>query len=264
MTRRERMERRLEKRQEWAEGRTAKAASLLRQNEPFRGDIAFNTQPGHIPERARAIRRSEKAAEHWTMAQRHEAVAGELERQLHRSVFDDDADAIQRLEERIAEREAERDRIKAYNATCRAAAKAGRTCGDLDLLDEKQRRGLLTTARVASYQLGPGCAFPAYELSQLGQAIRKDRERIEEIRRQRERTAAAEAAGGVTIARHPEADARGWCVVTFAEKPDREILEALRAAGYRWGGGSWHGYLDALPTTVAVLEGGGHPALTFP
>lgn len=38
--------------------------------------------------------------------------------------------------------------------------------------------------------------------------------------------------------------------VTFAEKPDREILKQLKAAGFRWGGGSWSGRRDALPASV--------------
>lgn len=49
MTRRERMERRLQRRLEWAESRAQKAEALAKQNEPFHADVAFNTQPGHIP-----------------------------------------------------------------------------------------------------------------------------------------------------------------------------------------------------------------------
>ena len=41
--------------------------------------------------------------------------------------------------------------------------------------------------------------------------------------------------------------------VTFAEKPDREILDALRAAGFGWGGGSWCGKRENLPAEVKEL-----------
>jgi hypothetical protein len=61
----------------------------------------------------------------------------------------------------------------------------------------------------------------------------------------------AEEAGGVAVRRHEEIN---WCVVTFAEKPERAILDGLRAAGYGWGGGSWQGYLDRLPASVEALE----------
>lgn len=74
----ERAERKAGRYEEWAEKRRAKAAALEKQNEPYRGDIAFNTQPGHIPERARAIRRSEKAWEHSTTASEFEGKARRL------------------------------------------------------------------------------------------------------------------------------------------------------------------------------------------
>jgi len=54
----------------WADKRQEKAESLYKRDEHYRGDIAFNTQPGHIPERARVIRRTEKAFEHASTAKR--------------------------------------------------------------------------------------------------------------------------------------------------------------------------------------------------
>ena len=63
--------------------------------------------------------------------------------------------------------------------------------------------------------------------------------------------AKAETAGGFLIRRNPDAN---WCTVIFAEKPSREILDALKAAGYGWGGGCWNGYLDKLPAVVSDLE----------
>lgn len=241
----------MEQRELWAEGRRSKAASLHAANAPFRGDWAFNTQPGHIPERARVIARTERAWDHEKMAQHHEQKAAGTAAALERSVFTDDTDALERLEERIAEREAARDRVKAYNTSCRKAAKEGREFGDLELLDDAQRRDLMTTARVCSYQLGKGGALPGYHLTNLGATIRRDRERLDEVKRRQERVAAAEnSPSGVTIAR----PLSNWCTVTFAEKPERSVLEALRAAGYGWGGGSWHGPADKLPAAVADLE----------
>ena len=71
-------ERRADEYDEWAEKRRAKAESLERQNDPYRGDIAFCTQPGYIPERARANRRSEKAWEHSKTASTFEHKAAAL------------------------------------------------------------------------------------------------------------------------------------------------------------------------------------------
>jgi hypothetical protein len=76
--RQEAADHRADKYEQWAEKRKAKASSLLRANEPYRGDHAFNTQPGHIPERARAIRRSEQAYEHMNTAEAFEAKAERL------------------------------------------------------------------------------------------------------------------------------------------------------------------------------------------
>lgn len=241
MTRRERMEQRLERRQEWARGRESKASALVKQNEPFRGDIAFSTQPGHIPERARVIKRSARAAEHHEMAGRHRGVAATLERTLDRTVFSDDADAIKQLEARIAQREAEAERIKALNKAIRREFKKGEGWMDRISASEAERRAILRNAQVWGKP-----TFGTFVLTNLRGRITADRKRIEEIRRRSERTAEAEAAGGVVITRHGE-----YCSVTFAEKPERNVLDALRAAGFHWGGGSWSGHTNALPAEVS-------------
>ena len=52
-------------------------------------------------------------------------------------------------------------------------------------------------------------------------------------------------AGGVVVQPHGE-----YCRVVFAEKPAREILNALKAAGFSWGDGGWSGKADRLPDEV--------------
>lgn len=172
-TYRERREAKAERLTEWAAKRRDKAAALHASNEPYRGDHAFNTQPGHIPERARAIARTERAWAHTDKATEMERRAAGIEAQLDASIYDDDPDAIERLTERIAALEAERARIKAYNASCRKGTP------DLALLDDRQRSDLATLARVASYQLGKGGAFPSYALSNLSGNIKRNRDRLE-------------------------------------------------------------------------------------
>jgi len=76
--RQEAAERKADKYDEWAQKRREKAAALDKLNAPFRGDIAFNTQPGHIPERARVIKRTEKIWEHTSTANRMSARADAL------------------------------------------------------------------------------------------------------------------------------------------------------------------------------------------
>lgn len=254
MTRRERLERKLEKRQDWAAGRRSKAAQAHAFTNQFRGDHAFNTQPGHIPLRARVIRVEDRAREDLAMANHHEAKADGLERQLETSVFSDDDDAIEQLEKRIAENEAKRDRMKLVNKLYKKGDAAGLTALGLDL--EKLKAKL---AEAGSYW-GSAPHLP-YELTNLGARIRADKERIEDIKRRRERTAQAEAApGGVVIVdagTSPRFDGVAgeyqWIRVTFAEKPDRAVLNALKAAGFHWGAGSWSGRRDQLPAEVLAL-----------
>lgn len=62
-TYRERREARAERLRGFAEKREATAAATFKSHEQYRGDHAFNTQPGHIPERARVIAREDRAHE---------------------------------------------------------------------------------------------------------------------------------------------------------------------------------------------------------
>ena len=98
----ERADRKADRLEEWAEKRRAKASALYNQGSELRQCHAFNTQPGHIPERARMIRREEKAFEHSNVASNFEdradrlrssvRVAGDAERQ--RQAYREAADAV--------------------------------------------------------------------------------------------------------------------------------------------------------------------------
>lgn len=251
MTRRERLEAKLEKRQEWAEGRERKAAAAFSGAREAVAGIPFG-QPilvGHHSEKRhrRALERSDArmraGIESSNMAEHHRSAAAGLERQLEGSIFSDDPDAIEALEAKARELEAERDRRKLVNKLYKKGDAAGLAELGLDLESIRAKlEGASSWCRVP---------FPSYSLTNLGARIRDARKRIEIVRERQARAAAAEEAGGLTIARHESAN---WCRVTFAEKPDRATLEALRAAGYGWGGGSWQGYLDRLPAAVLELE----------
>lgn len=191
-TYRERREARAARRREWAEGREAKAAEAFEASDLSEGrsGIPFG-QPilaGHHSQRRheRALGRAQAAAtrglEHADMAERHTQAAVTIEHQLATSIYDDDPDAIERLEAKLAGLEGERDRVKAYNASCRRAAKTGGV-GDLELLDEKQRADLVGTMRACPYMIGPGGKAPAYLLSNLGGNITRTRKRLEKLQR---------------------------------------------------------------------------------
>lgn len=82
-------------------------------------------------------------------------------------------------------------------------------------------------------------------LTNLGATIRKDKERIADIERREKRTAEAKDNGGVAVRVVGD-----YCTVTFAEKPKRGIINTLKAAGFHWSGGSWHGLVVSLSEVI--------------
>lgn len=237
MTRRERLEAKAERRREWAEGRRTKAATEFAVGDPYRGDIAFNTQPGHIPERARVIRAGDRGIEHTQMAEHHESKAAGLEAQLDRSVFTDDADAIEALESRIATNEKKADRYAEINKAWRKGGMGAILAAGL--ASEALAKTIAETMAVCPYLKTP------LDTVNLRARIRSDKERIEDVRRRQGRTAQAESNGGVSIEGNDD-----WIRITFTDKPSRSVLDALRTAGFRWSGGSWVGERAKLPEGI--------------
>lgn len=248
MTRRERAIARLERRREWAAGRRDKANALWDRGHRHSGDIAFNTQPGHIPERAREIRATERSFEHYSMAEHHESKAAGIEAQLSRTIFSDDANAIEALQAKIDAERATVEKMKAANKIVRKF-KANPEAGAAALVEA----GITTNPARAAQLFQPDFAgrigFASYELTNRGANIRRMEKRIEEIKRRNATAEKAEDAGGMVIEGTGD-----YVSVTFAEKPDREILNDLRAAGFRWGGGSWSGRRENLPSSVKELQ----------
>lgn len=187
-TYRERRERRVERLEGWAEGRETKAheeytkARNIADGIPLGQPVlvGHHSEGRHRRDLARIDDAYRRTAEHAAKAKRHAEKARNIEAQLASSIYSDDADAIERLRERIEALEVERDRIKAYNASARKAAKTGET-GDASLLDDKQRGDLLSIAKYSPYQLRAGGAFPAYALSNLSGNIKRNRNRLSEL-----------------------------------------------------------------------------------
>lgn len=167
MTRRERLERKLELRQEWAAKRRRGAAAVFKRNEPFTSDIAFNTQPGHIPLRARIIKAENRAFESLKVAEHHEQCAAGIEVALDRSIFSDDDNAVEAIEARIADNEAKRERMKTINKLYRKADVEGLKALGIDYEELKAK-----LAAAGSYW-GSAPHLP-YELSNLGGRITAD------------------------------------------------------------------------------------------
>jgi hypothetical protein len=99
-----------------------------------------------------------------------------------RAIYSDDHDAIDKLRERIAGLEAERDAVKAYNATCRKGAP------NPSLLTAHQRGGLETQARhMPDYHARIKQQCPPYMLSNLSGNISTQRKRLAQLEAQQAR-----------------------------------------------------------------------------
>jgi hypothetical protein len=178
MTYRERRLYRAARLRGWANTRTERASATLAADDaqPYAHDIAFLTQPGRIPERTRMIARADRAYASLSRAESMTRRADGIERAAAHAIYSDDDDASQRLRERIADLEAQRARITAYNAACR---KAGRcTAEALAMLDDRQRADLDSVTRYAPYQLGKAGQMPAYALSNLSGNLSQQRARL--------------------------------------------------------------------------------------
>lgn len=251
MTRRERLEQKIVRRSEWAQSATAKASQAFATSQVLVAGIPMG-QPilvGHHSEKRhrRALDRSWNAlgrsVELTHKAEMHESKAANLGAALERTIFSDDDNAVEAIEQRIAEREAQRETMKARNSAYRKR--------DDTKLTQLTGYGVeWWDAKLADAY--PWCKqpHPAYELQNLGGRITADKKRLEAIKRQNaRRDAAAATENGVTITNHSNA----YTSVTFAEKPDYSIIRALKEAGFRWGSGSWFGQTEKLPESVRVL-----------
>lgn len=253
------MERKLEKRAEWADkardrsdaafATAAKRAEAIPFGQPIL--VGHHSEKRDRNYRARIRAGMDKGVAESKKAKHHESKARGLESALARSIFDDDPDAIERLQEKIANLEAGCVTMKKANA----AWKKNQSAGLVEVLGEEM--GGKIAARMLAARLSK--PFPAYSFSNDRAEARRCKLRIEAIQKRQARAVQAEAAGGVAITRH---ESINWAVVTFAEKPERGVLVALREAGFRWGKGSWQGYLNKLPAAVlglvedAALEAG--------
>jgi uncharacterized protein DUF3560 len=177
LTYRERRERRAERLRDWAAKREAKAeASLDRAKQigdmiPFGQPIlaGHHSEGRHRRDLAKIDGAMRRGLESQRMAESMQGRADNIDAQLRASIYSDDADAAEALRERIAGLEAERDRIKAYNATCRKGKP------DPSLLDDSQRASLVSAQR---WMPSADQSMPAYVLANLSSNISRQRQRL--------------------------------------------------------------------------------------
>jgi len=185
-TYRERREARAARLAEWADKRETRGTAAVSRARDMGSVIPFG-QPilvGHHSERADRNYRNRIGATYdrgyadLAKAEQMRRRADGITAAAERAIYSDDPDALERLAERIAELVAERDRIKAFNTSCRA-----QVGGDESLLTDAQRAQLDSVRRHMPISLGKRGQMPAYALSNLSGNIRRQQQRLEQLRR---------------------------------------------------------------------------------
>ena len=164
MTYRERRLAKAERLRGWASRRVVDANATLAADAHYRGDHAFNTQPGHIPERARVIAREDRAFGSLAKASSMAARADSIERAADHAIYSDDPDAIPRLRDKIAALEIRRDERKAANDLYRKAHRA-------------------ELAALTPYGRSQAVPFPPYSITNLTGNIGRLRARLAYLER---------------------------------------------------------------------------------
>lgn len=247
-TRRERLERKLEKREEWAQAADRRSAQSFKASWDY-----FSARPAGQPYHAnelaardRAFKQQEKSFSEADKAEHHRTKAEGLARQLEKNIYSDDPDAIERIREKIEKIRAEVEYIKAFNKLSRKEkwnAAAAR-----EHYKSNPPQGLASGVRAPWSNTEAWGQYYPFELSNRNQEIHRLEKRIKNIEKRNERQAAADNAGGLNILKDGAVN-----VVTFSEKPPREIIDALKSAGYYWRNGSWRGCKE-LPEAVRNFQ----------
>lgn len=265
MTRRERLEARAERRREWATKREAHSAAEFDKARRAVDGIPFG-QPilvGHHSEKRHraALERQDtamrRACESADMAKRHASAAAGIDDALSRSIFSDDDNAAEECERRAAEIDADAALSVEINKAWRKHGPAGKRPDSNALHAALVALGCsesVISEQVRTMRVCPHLKAPMFSGNARANA-RRYRERAKAIRAQAARVAeAAEAPGGLTIKRNgPLGD---HACITFPDYPGREIVQALKAAGFWWNRPSWHGPAAKIPARVLDMEGG--------
>lgn len=260
MTYRERRERKAEKLRDWSDKRRVKAETAFGTAHRIGDGIPFG-QPilvGHHSEKrhrrdiARIDAGMRNGIEHTRTADDMESRATNIERALDRAIYDDDPDAIERLQEKLAGLEAKREGIKAFNKTHVLVAESrwrpeegytGKVIGKRTGFVTVERKDG-TTEEVPRTRTHP--AMSSYVLQNLGGVITTTRKRIAalEARKALVATRASYEADGATVA---DAAWAGYVEVSHPERPARDLINELKAAGFNWRQGAWFGKREHLP-----------------
>ncbi len=181
MTYRERREARVERLENWAQGRERQADAAMAKVDEIAAMIPFG-QPvlfGHHSERRaradadRIDRGMHSSLEHATKATEMRRKAANITAAAEGAIYSDDPDALERLQEKLDGLLADRAAIVAYNKTARKGKP------NLSLLPVKFHRSLPAPPPDAVVL---SAALPGYVLSNLSGVIANTRRRLDGLR----------------------------------------------------------------------------------
>lgn len=187
MNTRERRQRKAERLRDWADRAETRANDHFRQSSmseestgiPFGQPIlvGHHSEARHRKVIERAEAHGFKGVEESRKAERHEARADGIERQLDNTIFSDDDDAIERLEAKIAKLEAHREELKSFNKQRRK----GTPIDEIEASDEI-KKSFVDFVKYSPGGIGDKQGFPPYHMSNLGAKIRTAKKRLEGLR----------------------------------------------------------------------------------
>ena len=208
--------------------------------EHYSRDWAFITQPGHIPARARWLRKMERAFEQMATAKRLREKAASVG---SAGISSDNPEAVDLLREKLAKLEREQDMMKRANAIIRKHKAQPSAVPDLVALGLSEKNALLLLQPDFCGRFG----FPGYETANNNANMRRIKQRIEEL------TAKAQTADQPDIEHDCGAYRVAECFednrvrVFFDGKPGEAVRGVLKANGFRWSptAGAWQRMLNA-------------------
>jgi len=182
-----------------------------------------------------------------------ESIRKELQPELQ-PIMKGDADAAERLQQKIAHAEAQQERMRKANAAIRKAAKAGSEAQVAALISLEFSEG------VARELIKPDFAgrvgFADYQLKNNGAEIRRLKSRLAEVERAKSEQP-TELEG--ERARVEDCPADNRVRLRFPGKPPADVRQRLKRSGFRWAPslGCWQAYRNHGAIEVAKREARG-------
>lgn len=169
-------------------------------------------------------------------------------------ISSDDPQALDKLRNKLAKMEAEREEMKAVNAAWRKYDKKGDS-GPLEKLGFDAGNIQKLAAEVEKAYSWEKQPYPKWMLSNLGQNIKRVKDRITQLERQSNRTNGETEFGSVRMVENAD---ENRIQLFFPGKPDADIRSMLKSHGFRWSprNGCWQCYFNnhGIYQTAQVLK----------